>query len=490
MVHPSSRSRSPSAASSALPLRFVTAPGMAAGGRAQLRAHPKSGRRLLTGAPPAFFVTKAKVRKPSRRWHFACHCQLRSAYPSRLHAHSSELHHRAIAISIEEEIPLWLPCWAFLLLLPPSAVCYVRDSAHSFALVALSSSCLAVASMHAVLVRFWLQLLSFLCCVAVATARVVGRRLGEPSSAGDAMKAASLLDAAGGPLGVAAAATAVALAAQLLLDWNNGIADPLRKVEAPEVPKPIHPAEVLTLREDGGATKAAPLYPQPPKALASAPLPKFTMAEVAKHCTREDCWVVLDSRAYDVTRFISKHPGGVGPVVNMAGKDATDVFDNYHAARVYKHMLPQYLVGEVTDCVVYPHVADFRAARQEMLRRGLFETDYRYYAKHGCWLAFLFTSARGLSLGSIGSGSAAMRMLGAAVMGICWQQMAGLGHDRHAGTHNFHTDHIIGSLMSACMGLGRLMEVRPQHTSRRLQRGGARSEHPAHAHAGDHRQDL
>lgn len=310
--------------------------------------------------------------------------------------------------------------------------------------------------MHAVLVRFWLQLLSFLCCVAVATARVVGRRLGEPSSAGDAMKAASLLDAAGGPLGVAAAATAVALAAQLLLDWNNGIADPLRKVEAPEVPKPTStPAEVLTLREDGGATKAAPLYPQPPKALASAPLPKFTMAEVAKHCTREDCWVVLDSRAYDVTRFISKHPGGVGPVVNMAGKDATDVFDNYHAARVYKHMLPQYLVGEVTDCVVYPHVADFRAARQEMLRRGLFETDYRYYAKHGCWLAFLFTSALGLSLGSIGSGSAAMRMLGAAVMGICWQQMAGLGHDLgHSGvTHNFHTDHIIGSLMSACMGL-------------------------------------
>ena len=25
-----------------------------------------------------------------------------------------------------------------------------------------------------------------------------------------------------------------------------------------------------------------------------------------------------------------------------------------------------------------------------MLRRGLFQTDYRYYAKHGCFLAFLF----------------------------------------------------------------------------------------------------
>lgn len=69
----------------------------------------------------------------------------------------------------------------------------------------------------------------------------------------------------------------------------------------------------------------------------------------------------------------------------MAGKDATDVFDNYHSARVYKTMLSPYLVGEVTDVVVYPHVKDFRAARQELLRRGLFKTDMRFYARHGCW---------------------------------------------------------------------------------------------------------
>ena len=99
--------------------------------------------------------------------------------------------------------------------------------------------------------------------------------------------------------------------------------------------------------------------------------------QVAKHNHQDDCWIILDNRAYDITAFVDAHPGGVGPVVNMAGKDATDVFANYHAARVYKNMLPKYLVGEVTDVVVYPHVADFRAARQEMLRLGLFKTDYR-----------------------------------------------------------------------------------------------------------------
>ena len=166
------------------------------------------------------------------------------------------------------------------------------------------------------------------------------------------------------------AAAGLALAVQLVLDWEPAL-DPLRKTEAAELPEPTvteggDPAERLTLREDEGVTKAVPLYPKVPNRLSGAPLPQFTMAEVAKHGTRADCWVVLDGRAYDVTKFIDVHPGGVGPMVNMAGKDATDVFDNYHAARVYKTMLSPYLMGEVTDLPVYPHVADFRKARQEM----------------------------------------------------------------------------------------------------------------------------
>jgi len=121
----------------------------------------------------------------------------------------------------------------------------------------------------------------------------------------------------------------------------------------------------LVYREDKGVTKLVPLYPPVKRNKfldANEPLPKYTMAEVAKHSTQNDCWIVLDKRAYNITSFIARHPGGVGPITNMAGKDATDVFANYHAARVYRVMLPAYLVGEVTDVPEYPHVADFRAA--------------------------------------------------------------------------------------------------------------------------------
>merc|ERR1719502_1433175 len=134
-------------------------------------------------------------------------------------------------------------------------------------------------------------------------------------------------------------------------------------------------------------------------------LPQYTLAEVAKHCTPDDCWVIIDERVYDVTRFVAKHPGGVGPMINLAGKDATDVFANYHAHRIYRTMLPAFLIGEMApgEIVVWPHVADFRRVRLELLRRGLFETDMRYYMKMVAWHAMLWLGGLYLSLGAHGA---------------------------------------------------------------------------------------
>ena len=64
----------------------------------------------------------------------------------------------------------------------------------------------------------------------------------------------------------------------------------------------------------------------------------------------------------------------------------------------------------------------------------------------------LFVGSLYLTLGCEGFGA---HMAGAAAMGIFWQQLAGLGHDvGHSGvTHDFHTDHKIGSVLTAFMGL-------------------------------------
>jgi len=237
--------------------------------------------------------------------------------------------------------------------------------------------------------------------------------------------------------------TAVAaLVAQLLPSKADGKARPQLEVN--------HDSS-QTWREDEGVTKLVPLLPEFPQA-CKQPLQQYTMAEVACHNTHDDLWIIVDGRAYNVTNFVDKHPGGRLPIENMAGKDCTDVFANYHAARVYKHMLPPLLVGEVSDYSVCPHVADFRAVRQELLRRGLFKTDLRFYARQASWLAALLLGGLWLSLAG---GSTATRLCGAAVVGIFWQQLAGIGHDLgHSGvTHVFWLDHLIGSALAALMGI-------------------------------------
>ena len=107
----------------------------------------------------------------------------------------------------------------------------------------------------------------------------------------------------------------------------------------------------------------------------------FRMGDVAKHNTRDDLWIIVDGLVYDVTRYVDRHPGGWLPLVNMAGKDCTDVFANYHGAKVYRTLLPAFLVGKVTDLTVPEHVKDFRAVRQELLRRGLFKVTRLAFAR-------------------------------------------------------------------------------------------------------------
>ena len=52
---------------------------------------------------------------------------------------------------------------------------------------------------------------------------------------------------------------------------------------------------------------------------------------VALFSTEEKCWTVIDGDVYDLTGWITKHPGGASRILGLCGKDGTSRFQGQHA---------------------------------------------------------------------------------------------------------------------------------------------------------------
>jgi len=73
----------------------------------------------------------------------------------------------------------------------------------------------------------------------------------------------------------------------------------------------------------------------------------YTVEEVAKHTTKDDCWVILHEKVLNVTSFLSQHPGGELAILTFAGKDATAEFDMIHPPDVVGKYAPDAIIGVV-----------------------------------------------------------------------------------------------------------------------------------------------
>lgn len=56
------------------------------------------------------------------------------------------------------------------------------------------------------------------------------------------------------------------------------------------------------------------------------PAKTFTAEEVGTHSSKEDCWAIINGSVYDLTNFISSHPGGE-EIIRACGIDATTLFE-------------------------------------------------------------------------------------------------------------------------------------------------------------------
>ncbi|KAI8028489.1 Cytochrome b5 isoform E [Camellia lanceoleosa] len=61
--------------------------------------------------------------------------------------------------------------------------------------------------------------------------------------------------------------------------------------------------------------------------------------EVANHNHKQDCWIIISGKVYDVTSFLDDHPGGDEVLLTATGKDATDDFEDVGHSESAREML-------------------------------------------------------------------------------------------------------------------------------------------------------
>jgi uncharacterized protein YjdB len=85
----------------------------------------------------------------------------------------------------------------------------------------------------------------------------------------------------------------------------------------------------------------------------AAQLPNYTKADVAKHNTSTDCWMILNTnKVYNVTAFLSIHPAGPSPMTPFCGADGTTAFNNVGHSSSAVTMEATYLIGNLVASAI------------------------------------------------------------------------------------------------------------------------------------------
>ena len=99
-------------------------------------------------------------------------------------------------------------------------------------------------------------------------------------------------------------------------------------------------------------TRAASPTPTPtptPSPTPTVAKSGYTMADVRANATPAKCWSAIDGNVYDLTRWISSHPGGASPIRFLCGIDGTNAFKAQHANQSSPMArLSSYLLGPLT----------------------------------------------------------------------------------------------------------------------------------------------
>mmetsp|Transcript_13202 Transcript_13202/g.37151 ORF Transcript_13202/g.37151 Transcript_13202/m.37151 type:complete len:136 (-) Transcript_13202:1793-2200(-) len=98
-------------------------------------------------------------------------------------------------------------------------------------------------------------------------------------------------------------------------------------------------------------------------------LKEYYTEEVAKHNTEGDVWMIIGNdnnggpKVYDVTRYLDDHPGGSEVLLDVAGQNADEFFEDIGHSTEARKELAKYLIG--TYKMTEAEIEELRAKEAE-----------------------------------------------------------------------------------------------------------------------------
>lgn len=89
-----------------------------------------------------------------------------------------------------------------------------------------------------------------------------------------------------------------------------------------------------------------------PKATSPTGTVTLSSAEISTHNSKSDCWSIVKGNVYNLTSYVSRHPGGQSVIANICGKDGSNSFTNQHSNQsLPNNTLSGFLLGAVGSSI-------------------------------------------------------------------------------------------------------------------------------------------
>uniref|UniRef100_A0A8C6KZM4 Fatty acid desaturase 2 n=6 Tax=Nothobranchius TaxID=28779 RepID=A0A8C6KZM4_NOTFU len=97
----------------------------------------------------------------------------------------------------------------------------------------------------------------------------------------------------------------------------------------------------------------------------------YTWEEVQRHCSKNDRWLVINRKVYNITQWARRHPGGSHVIGHYAGEDAT-VSISFLSLLISLFSLPTWATI----------IEDFDHLRAQVEKEGLFQSRPLFFCLH------------------------------------------------------------------------------------------------------------